>query len=203
MDQQHEDDTDRNCLLQDAELRRWCDPVLLHSHRLAGLRTTCRSDCDTSCVHFFFDEPCFNVLDQRPALFFVSATSISPIHQPSGVSRLRMRRVGIFFKEVWGGCVGRVWYDTVCAQSCFDTVDRTLLRLAVPNGHHRFSRCRPVSSGAALRLVTPDSGRRARDTTPVLPSCDRVGKLRDEFGVSEDDRCVEKPRPSSPGQKQA
>ena len=32
--------------------------------------------------------------------------------------------------------------------------------------------------GATLRLVTPDSGRRALDTAPVLQSFDRVGKLR-------------------------
>ena len=53
--------------------------------------------------------------------------------------------VYILLRRVWGGCVGREGYGTVCVPSCLDSVNRTLLRPTAPKGCHRFSQ-----RGAAL-----------------------------------------------------
>ena len=66
----------------------------------------------------------------------------------------------------------------------FGSVDRTLTQPAVLKDGYSLCRCRrPLS-------VSPDGGRRAQDTAPALQSSFKVGKLGDEFGILEDDRCI-------------
>ena len=79
----------------------------------------------------------------------------------------------------------------MCAQSCFNTVDRILLRLTVPKGHHRFSCCqRPVNvalhSGSS-RLTVDD----AHWTPPPFQVATGSESSGDGLGVLEDDRCIE------------
>ena len=76
--------------------------------------------------------------------------------------------------------------------SCFDTVDKTLLRLTVPKGRHRFSVCRwPVSmalrSGSSL-LTVDDAHLKLHQFFKVATGSESSG---DEFGVLEDDRCID------------
>ena len=72
-DQHYEDHTNRNFPLQDAELQRWCDLsscTLAHLPRFERCQPALVEVTATSAVWvFFLDEPCFNLLNQRPALF--------------------------------------------------------------------------------------------------------------------------------------
>ena len=95
------------------------------------------------------------------------------------------------------GSVGRMCWDecdtTPCASpvAC-GTLDRTLLRLTVPQGHHRFFRCqRPVSMAprSGSPLLTVDD---AHWTQPRFPKVTTgSGSSGDEFGVLEDDQCTD------------
>ena len=83
MDQHYEDDTDRDCPLQGAELQLWCD---LSSCTLADVPPSERLvevTATSAVLVFFFDEPlfffdelCFNVLNQRSVLCFLVFISL-------------------------------------------------------------------------------------------------------------------------------